>query len=285
MSNLWRVTTMEFRLLLRGKARWFLAAFVVVSGLYFFLQADFSHAHATNFWPNMGFAYLFLTFGLVFMTGDQIQRDRACRVDGIILSAPIATAIYVAGKYLASILLVLGLALINLLFTIAGDALAPISGGPSIGPGPYVATWLVLALVPLVFGAAFTLLITTLTHSRVATGLLLFMLWLGPLFIAATTGSSFAVVDVLNVTGWLPFSRDAAELAGNASPAQAIQLVQAHIPADHLTGTLWINRGSFLLLAVLCFLGAITTLSYQRRGSVAPRVQVKQADGTKGTDR
>jgi ABC-type Na+ efflux pump permease subunit len=276
---------MEFRLLLRGNARWFLAAFVVASGVYFFLQADLSHAHATNFWSNMGFAYLFLTFGLVFTTGDQIQRDRACRVDGVLLSAPISTPAYIGGKYLASCLLILGLAALNLVITIAGDALAPISGGPSIGPGPYVATWLVLALVPLLFGAALTLLTTTLTHSRVVTGLLLFLLWLGPLFIAATAGRSVALVDVLTVTGWLPFSTDAAQLASNASPAQAIQLVQAHIPADHLTATLWINRGLFLLMAVLCYLGAMITLHYQRRGSVAPRVQVKRAHVRKGTDR
>jgi hypothetical protein len=288
MRNLWLVTTTEWRLQLRGKARWFLAAFVAVSGVYFFLQADLSHAHANNFWPNMGFAYLFLTFGLVFTTGDQLQRDRECRVDGIILSTPIATATYVGGKYLASCLLLLGLALLNLLITIAADVLAPVSGGAIIGPGPYVATWCVLALVPLLFGAAFTLLITTLTRGqRVVTGLLLFLLWLGPLFIELTTGRSFALVDVLNVTGWLPLSTDAAELARDASPSQAVQLVQTHIPWDHLMSTLWLNRASFLLLAVLCFAGAIASLHSQRRGS-SLHLRQKQTFGTtatKGTPR
>jgi hypothetical protein len=268
---------MEWRLQLRGKARWLLAAFVAVSGMYFLLQAYFSHMYAANFWSNMGFAYLFLTFGLVFVTGDQIQRDRAYRVDGILLSAPISTATYVTGKYLASCLLVLSLALLNLLFTIVGDALPPVAGGAIIGPGPYLATWCILAFVPVVFGAAFTLLMTTLTRSRVVTGLLLFLLWLGPLFIAATTGRSIALVDVLTVTGWFPFSTDAARLAVKASPAQAVRLVQTHIPADHLTSALWLNRASFLLLAVLCFLGAIACLHYQRQGT-SPLRRNRQAE-------
>jgi hypothetical protein len=283
MRTLWLVISMEWRLQLRGKGRWFLAAFVAVSGGYALFQASLSHTHAANFWPNMGFVYLFLTFGLVFTSGDQIQRDRECRMDGIVLSAPISTATYVSGKYLASMLMLLGLALLNLLITLAGDLLLPVSGGAIIGPGPYVATWLVLTFVPLLFGAAFTLLITTLTHGqRVVTGLLLFLLWLGPFFIAFTTGKSIQLVDILNVTGWFPLSRDVPEQAATASPVQAAQLVQGHIPADHLTSTLWLNRASFLLLAILCFVGAIVTLHYQRRGT-APGARKKQVDGAKGT--
>jgi ABC-type transport system involved in multi-copper enzyme maturation permease subunit len=282
MRNLWVVIAMEWRLQLRGKGAWFLAALMAVSSVYVLFQASLSHTHAANFWPNMGAVYLFLTFGLVFMSGDQIQRDRECRVDGILLSAPISTATYVTGKYLASCLLLLGLALLNLLITLAGDALLPASGGAVIGPGPYVATWCVLALVPLVFGAAFTLLITTLTRGqRVVTGLLLFLLWLGPFFILFTTGRSVGLVDVLTVTGWLPLSTDAAELARTASPSQEVQLVQIHIPWDHLTSTLWLNRASFLLLAALCFVGAIATLHAQRRGA-PPHVHIRHADRTKG---
>jgi ABC-type Na+ efflux pump permease subunit len=284
MSNLWLVTAMEFRLQLR-RARWFLAAFAAFSGVYFLLQAYASHTYAANFWSNMGLAYLFLTFGLVFTTGDQIQRDRECRVDGVILSTPISTATYVGGKYLASCLLVLSFALLNLLCTIAGDALPPVSGGAVIGPWPYVATWCVLALLPLLFGAAFTLLITTLTRGRrVVTGLLLFLLWLGPFLIAATTGRSFALVDVLTVTGWFPFSTDAARLSGNASSTQAVQLVRAHVPWDHLTSTLWVNRTLFLLLTALCFLGAIACLHYQRRGAY-PGMRNRQVDEMKGMRR
>jgi hypothetical protein len=285
MRNLWIVTRMELRLYLRGKARWFLAAFMVVSSLFFVLQAYWSHTLPYNFWPNMGILYLFLTFGLVFSTGDQIQRDRDCRLDEIILSTPALTATYVGGKYLASLLLILGLALVNLLVTIAGDALLPtnggaiifpVTGGAIIGPWPYVGTWCVLVLVPLLFGGAFTLLITTLTRGqRVVTGMLVFFLWVGPLFIETITGKSSAVVDVFTVSGWLPFSRDAAEAvepADHDSTAQVVQLVRTHIPWDHLTSTLWLNRGIFLLLATLCFLGAIASLYYQRRESY-PQLQ------------
>jgi hypothetical protein len=84
-------------------------------------------------------------------------------------------------------------------------------------------------------------------------------------------------VDVLTVTGWFPFSTDAARLAAKASPAQAVRLVQTHIPVDHLTSTLWLNRASFLLLAVLCFLGAIACLHYQRQGT-SPLRHNRQAE-------
>src|SRR5215472_3033003 len=102
MKYLWLVITMELRLHLRGKIGWLLAAFMAVSSVYVLFQAYLSHSYPRNFWPNMALVYALLTFVLVFATGDQIQRDRDCRLDGVILSTPIATATYVSGKYLAS---------------------------------------------------------------------------------------------------------------------------------------------------------------------------------------
>lgn len=273
MKNIWIVTTMEFRLYLRGKASWFLAAFMIISSLYFLYQAYLSHAHPYAFWANMGIAYLLLTFVLVFSTGGQLQRDWDCHLDGIILSTPISTLTYVCGKYLASWLLILGLALVNLLITLAGDLLLPATGGAIIGPWPYIASWGVLVLIPLLFGAAVTLLITTFTRGqRVVTGLLLFFIWLGPTIIEGQSGKNYPLVDVLNVTGWFLFSTDAPQMAGRASPLpeaarQVVQLVQTHIPWDHLTAIMWLNRAIFLLLAILCFLGIIASLHRQRSGS------------------
>lgn len=276
MKTIWIITAMEFRLYLRGKTRWLLVAFLAFSSLYFLYQAYLSHIYASNFWTNMGIAYLLLTFVLAFSTGSQIQRDRDCRLDSIILSSPVSTTTYVCGKYLASLLVILVLALMNLLVTIAGDLWLPTAGGAVIGPWPYVASWGVLVLVPLLFGAAFTLFVTTFTHGqRVVTGLLIFFLWVTPVIIDGQSGKNYPLVNALNVSGWFVFSTDAPAMAGRtlhevitpSSARQMAQLVQTHIPWDHLTATMWLNRSIFLALAILCFLGAIASLHRQRRGS------------------
>jgi ABC-type transport system involved in multi-copper enzyme maturation permease subunit len=281
MKHLLLVITMELRLHLRGKTGWLLATFMAVSSLYVLFQASLSHSYPRNFWPNMALVYLLLTFVLVFATGDQIQRDRDCRLDDIILSTPIATATYVSGKYLASWLVIVGLALVNLLITLVGDALLPAAGGAIIGPGPYVASWCVLVLVPLLFGAAVTLLTTTATRGQwVVTGLVICFVWLGPFIITVLTGKSYALVDMLNVTGWFPLSLDTPRLAGSdLSAPEVVRLVQLHVPWDHLTSTLWLNRAIFVLLAMLCFLGTIASLDHQRSGSACHVFQ--QRDGGK----
>lgn len=275
MRIFWTVTIMEFRLYLRGKTRWLLAAFLAFSSLYFLYQAYLSHTYASNFWENMGIAYLLLTFVLVFSTGSQLQRDQDCRLDSLILSSPVSTTTYVCGKYLASLLVILVLALVNLLVTIAGDLWLPAAGGTVIGPWPYVASWGVLVLVPLLFGAALTLFVTTFTHGqRVVTGLLIFFLWVAPVIIDGQSGKNYALVNALNVSGWFVFSTDAPSMAGRAlheaitptSARQMVRLVQTHIPWDHLTAIMWLNRTIFLALAILCFLGTIASLQRQRSG-------------------
>jgi hypothetical protein len=127
----------------------------------------------------------------------------------------------------------------------------------------------VLVLVPLLFGAAVTLLTTTVTRGqRMVTGLVIFFVWLGPFIITVLTGKSYALIDVLNVTGWFPLSQDTPRIAGrDLSAPEVVRLVQLHIPWDHLTSTLWLNRAVFVLLAALCFLGTIASLDHQRRGS------------------
>jgi hypothetical protein len=64
---------------------------------------------------------------------------------------------------------------------------------------------------------------------------------------------------------------------------QVVRLVQTHIPWDHLTSTLWLNRTIFLLLAMLCVTGTIAGLQRQRQGSY-PHAQRNHKDSKKWSD-
>jgi hypothetical protein len=271
MKNIWIVTTMEFRLFLRGNASWLITAFMVLSSLMLVIGG--LRWNAFSAWLSLGFGYMLLTLVLAFSSGNQIQRDRDRRLDGIILSTPISTAVYVCGKYLAGLLLVLGFAALNLIVSVVLDFIVPASNYAAVGPRPYVASWCVLVLIPLLFGSALTLLITTFTRGqRVVTSLILLLVWLVPVF----SGTSNSLADILNVSGMFSESTDAAQKLGMTfhgaaapSPAlahQVVQLVQTHIPWDYLTSTMWLNRAVFLLLAVLCLLGTIRSLHRQRQG-------------------
>src|SRR5258708_3397390 len=262
---------MEFRLFLRGKVSWLLAAFMVLSSVMLVIGGV--RWNAFSAWASLGFGSLLLTLVLAFSTGNQLQRDTDRRLEGIILSTPIATTTYVCGKYLAGLLLIVGFAVLNLIVSVVLDFIVPTSNYPALGPWPYVASWCVLVLVPLVFGAALTLLITTFTRGqRVVTSMVLILVWLVPIF----GGSGNSLVDALNVSGWFPGSTDAAQklgmtFGGAAAPSpalaqQVVQLVQAHIPWDYLTSTMWLNRAIFLLVAVFCLLGTIRSLNRQRQG-------------------
>ena len=271
MKNIWIVITMEFRLFLRGKTSWLIAAFMVLSSAM--LVVGGLRPNAFSAWRSLSLGYMLLTLVLAFSTGNQLQRDRDRRLDGIILSTPIATATYVWGKYLAGLLLLLGFAAFNLIVSIVLDFIIPASTYPALGPGPIASSWCLLVLVPLLFGAAFTLLITTFTRGqRIVTSLLVLLVWLLPTF----SGTSNSLVAVLTVSGQFGDGTDAAQKLGMTfhgaaapSPAlahQVVQLVQTHIPWDYLTSTMWLNRAVFLLLTVLCLLLTIRSLQHQRQG-------------------
>jgi ABC-type transport system involved in multi-copper enzyme maturation permease subunit len=272
MKMIWIVTAMEFRLFLRSKVSWLLVAFMLLSS--FMVVSAGARWNAYSFWATLGMVSLLLTLILAFSTGNQLQRDRDRRLEGIILSTPITTATYVCGKYLAGLLLILGFAVLNLVGSVVLDAIIPASNYPALGPWPYVTSWCILVLVPLVFGAALALLITTFTRGqRVVTSMALILIWLVPFY--ASAGNSLA--NLFNVSGLFFDSIDAAQklgmtFGGPAAPSpafaqQVVQLVQVHVPWDHLTSTLWLNRAMFLLLAAGCLLGTIRSLHRQRQGS------------------
>jgi hypothetical protein len=270
MKNIWIVMTMEFRLFLRGKTSWLIAAFMLLSSAMLVIGGF--RPSAFSAWRSLSLGYMLLTLVLAFSTGNQLQRDRDRRLDGIILSTPIATAPYVWGKYLAGLLLLLGFAAFNLIVSVVLDFIVPAATYPALGPWPIVSSWCVLVLVPLLFGAAFTLLITTFTRGqRIVTSLLVLLVWLLPTF----SGTSNSLVAVLTVSGLFGDSTDAAQKLGmtfhGATPSpvlahQVVQLVQTHIPWDYLTPTMWLNRAVFLLLTVLCLLLTIRSLQRQRQG-------------------
>jgi hypothetical protein len=270
MKNIWIVIAMEFRLFLRGQTSWLIAAFMILSSAM--LVAGGLRPSAFSAWRSLSLGYMLLTLALVFSTGNQLQRDRDRRLDGIILSTPITTATYVWGKYLAGLFLLLGFAAFNLIVSVALDLIIPAAAYPALGPWPIASSWCLLVLVPLLFGAAFTLLITTFTRGqRIVTSLLVLLAWLLPTF----SGTSNSLVAVFTVSGVFGDSTDAAQKLGmtfhgsTPSPAlahQVAQLVQTHIPWDYLTSTMWLNRGAFLLLTVLCLLLAIRSLQHQRQG-------------------
>ena len=116
MKDFWTVIHMELLLFRRGRLSWLLAIFMVLWGL--FLVSAAIRFTAYNAWFHFGISYFVLTLLLTFLTGNQIQRDREQRLDSVVWSTPMATGVYVCGKYVATLLLVVG-------FYVLGAAAAP----------------------------------------------------------------------------------------------------------------------------------------------------------------
>lgn len=161
MKDFWTVMSMELLLFGRGRATLLLAIFVVFWGV--FLVVGATRFTAYNAWFHFGISYFVLTLLLTFLTGNQIQRDREQRLDGVVWSTPMATGVYVCGKYVAALLLVVGFAALQLVVSVALDGFAP-GNYPPLGPWPYLLSWCWLVLPGLVFGSASTLFSTTLSR-------------------------------------------------------------------------------------------------------------------------
>jgi hypothetical protein len=189
------VFRLELTLLARGRSWWLVAPVAAALSAWMATEVRQSPPYA---WSTIGANALFLTLLLVLPTGDQVARDRDSRLDGVLLSTPVPTGAYVAGKYLAALAVLVGLAGVGLGAALLMDrfgAMGRPSGllgflgataYPPLGPVPYLLGWGWLVLPPLLFGAALTLAAITLARGqRVAAGILVLMLWLLPAFSAS----------------------------------------------------------------------------------------------------
>lgn len=170
MHGLWTVLRLELRLLLRGRGIWIAGLMALFFGVY---EASMLREAAYDAWEQLTVATFFVTLTLTLTTGDQVIRDRDRRVDDVLLSTPIASQSYVWGKYLAALVVLLGLSAWMLPAAIVMDHFdtwrnPPLVLGhsiyPSLGPWPYISAWLWLAIVPVIFGTALALAGVTLTR-------------------------------------------------------------------------------------------------------------------------
>jgi len=267
MKDLLTVIWMELLLFRRGRTIWLLGIFSVLWGLFL---VGMIHSQAYYAWVHFVISYFILTLILTLITGSQIQRDREQRLDSVIWSTPIATSVYVCGKYLAMLTVVLGFATLQLLTTMVLDQLVP-GAYPPLGVWPYLLCWCWLVLPTLVFGLGLTLFITTLTQRPFVTSLIVVFIWVFPIISGGT------IPQVINITAFTNAPDPVQDFAFSLTKEQQlnpstnlaqqiVHLTQAVVPQAHITYTLIINRLLFLSLAVLLFILTIRDFKGQRQG-------------------
>lgn len=284
MREFWAVFRLELRLLLRSWGIWVAGLVPLFFGVW---EATMAREFPFDAWSQFTVAVLFVTLILTLTTGGQVTRDRDRHIDGVLLSTPATTQAYVWGKYLAALVVLLGLAALMLPgailmdhFTVLRDPPAVLghSHYPSLGLWPYVSAWLLLVVVPIVFGAALSLACVTFTGGqRVIASILVVLLWIGPAMLSsAFSGSLATLFDVAGTTLYdsianmpLPPSLAYYYLSGaTPSPAlgaEIVRVVTAHLPPE-LPGVFTWNRILFVALAVLLVLLTARRVRRQRRG-------------------
>lgn len=283
MRNLGTVLSLELTLLRRSRGLPFAALLAVVFGVW---EASGIREQPWGTWGTIAFASAFLSLLLVFTTGQQISRDRACRLDGVLLSTPLAHAAYVWGKYLAALLALFGLAAFSLLGALLMDQLDPWRDPPAVlghlrfpplGPWPYVSSELLLVVTPLVFGAALVLAITTMTRGgrAMAYGAAL-ALWLLPAFGTAwpqvldVSGARFySMIDSTPAfrLAMTTINSNTGDTWSAAAAGHVMTLVRALFPPSLPAVFVW-NRLLFLGLAVLLVAATVGYVGRQRQGRV-----------------
>ncbi len=281
MPGLWIVMRLELFLLPRRWSMLVAAVLVALAGAW---VASGVREAPWSAWSEIDFAALFVTLILTFGTGDQIIRDHTRRLDGVLLSSPVSTAVYVCGKYLATLIVLLGLVGVGLIGALLMDRFdawtdPPIMFGhsrfPPLGPWPYISSWLLLMVTPTVFGAAFVLLVTTLTRGGRAVavpGALLF--WLAPLFFSgwptlldAAAAHFYGMSDADAAAGKLAMATGIFQgPEPRAVALRVIALAQQATP-HQLPPVFWWNRALFLGLAIVAVVGTVRVVSRHRRGA------------------
>ncbi|HZU65665.1 MAG TPA: hypothetical protein VFA09_00180 [Ktedonobacteraceae bacterium] len=279
MRSFWTVMKLELYLFWRSWTTWLIALAIILIGV---LAADNNRNQPWGIWGQIVTVGMFLALILTFSTGNQINRDRERRLDGVIFSTPVMTTIYVLAKYSAALLSLLALTGLSLLAAMLTDQfynvprqvlfLSPVVY-PSLGVQVYLLGWVWVMLVPVIFGAAFIFATITLTRgNRVAAYIVTLLTWLIPVFTASLNP---AVFFDISATSFLYSSSPAVDFwiqhypGGSPAPIPLPQFIQKIMPlartevppAALLDNLLW-NRLFFLgLAAVLLY---ITMLGVQR---------------------
>lgn len=284
MRGLWAVFRLELRLLLRGWGIWIAGMMAVFFGVW---EASMAREFPFGAWSQFTVAALFVTLILTLTTGNQVMRDRDRHIAGVLLSTPVTVQAYVWGKYLAALVVLLGLAALLLPgallmdhFTILRDPPAVLghSHYPSLGPWPYVSAWLLLVVVPIVFGAALALACVTFTNGqRIVSSMVAIFLWMGPAMLSsAFSGGLATLLDVVGMTLYgsianipLPPSLETYFLSGETPPpalgAEAVRIVTVHLPPELPAIFVW-SRALFVVLAILLVSLTVLRVRTQRRG-------------------
>ena len=280
MDTFWIVMKLELVFTWRNWATWLVALAMIFIGV---LAADNNLNQPWGVWSQFIFCGLFLTLILVFTTGNQLNRDRERRLDGVILSTSVSTPTYVLAKYSASLLSLLSLAGFSLLAAIVTDQFYHVPQQmlvfspavyPALGPQPYLLGWAWLMLVPIIFGAAFMLACTTLARGkRVVAYIATLPIWIIPFFMSSPPKNDF--FDITGIS-FIPFSDPATTFwfdsmmknpGLNGLPtAQYIQqimsLSRADVPPAPTIHDLLVNRLFFLGIAVILL--GLTIIGTQR---------------------
>lgn len=270
MHHFWTVIKLELFFIWRNWATWLIVLAMLVIGA---LAADNNLNQPWGAWAQITFISLFLALILAFSTGNQINRDRERRLDGVIFSTPIATPIYVLAKYSAALLSLLCLACLSLLAAILTDQFyttqqqvfffSPVIY-PSLGTQVYLLGWLWLLLIPVIFGATFMFACTTLTRGkRVIAYIVTFLVWLIPAYSIQPSGQRFFDVTAAS---FIPQSDPAWDFffqymvknhpsPNTRLPAQLVQqimaLLRVDIPPASIINSLLVNRLFFLGVSII----------------------------------
>jgi hypothetical protein len=268
---------LECRLIWRNWVTWLMLLITLLIGA---LCASNNRNQPWTSWAHLGNTSFFLSLILTFCTGNQINRDHAQRLDGIVLSTPIATKSYVCGKYLAGLASLLLLAGAGLLSALAVDHFPTGSQGfllfsplfyPPLGASPYLLGWVWFVLPAIIFGATFMLACMTLTRGqRTIAYLVSLLIWVLPLFLtqsippllditAAVFFPGFSLAPARPVSGITPIRQFLMQhpvlRQDSPPPANLVQQVMhlslAGIPPSPIPSLFLWNRLFFLGISVL----------------------------------
>lgn len=283
MRNFWTVMKLELFLTSRNWATWLIALAMILIGA---LAADNNRNQPWGSWEQFIFIGLFLTLILTFSTGNQVNRDRERKLDGVVFSTPVATPVYVLAKYCSALLSLFCLAGLSLLVAVLTDQfynvpqrvlfLSPVIY-PSLGSQAYLSGWAWTILVPVIFGATFMLTVITLTHGkRVVAYSATLLIWLIPLFTANSPDNQSGFIGDITVTSFIPPMNPATDLwfrhlmhPTNLPEAQFVQQIMhlslAAIPPASLVNNLLWNRLLFLALSLVLLTLTIYGVQHARR--------------------
>ncbi|BCL77912.1 hypothetical protein ccbrp13_03770 [Ktedonobacteria bacterium brp13] len=291
MYNFWIIMKLEFRLIWRNWVTWLMVLVMLAIGA---LCASNNRNEPWSSWAHLGTTSLFISLLLTFCTGNQINRDHAQRLAGIVLSTPVATPGYVFGKYLAGLASLLLLAGSSLLSALLTDHFATGSHAflmfapafyPPLGAQPYLIGWAWFQLPAIIFGATFMLACMTLTRGqRVIAYIAAIIIWILPLFLTQSIPQllditanvfypQFSLSSPVHASGTDPFNQFLIQhpslFQGGPPPANLVQQVMhlslAEIPPSSPPAMFLWNRLFFLSLSLMLLILTIYGTHVMRR--------------------